>query len=72
VTGVDPGRTARHAEQPTLALPECFGDTSQSHPYATWEVVGGTGDYEDLIGSGVATVDFATESIVRSGTMQTG
>lgn len=39
---------------------------------ADWEVDGGTGDYENLSGSGTVTVDFPNGTVVYAGEVQSG
>lgn len=39
---------------------------------ADWEVDGGTGDYENLTGSGTVTVDFPNGTVVYAGELQSG
>jgi len=53
-----------------FTLPMRDYDFEGSNDVATWTVESGTGDYEDLAGSGNVVVDFSKETVVYDGEIQ--
>ena len=51
-----------------MAMPEL--NPEGPNEAATWTVESGTGDYEELSGSGTVIVDFSKETVVYDGEMQ--
>jgi hypothetical protein len=51
-------------------LPMGEYDLEGSNAVADWTVLSGTGDYENLAGSGTITADFASMNVVYDGELQ--
>jgi hypothetical protein len=67
-TCADGSGTFDTVETPTIAMPDL--NFEGSNDAATWTVESGTGDYEELSGSGKVIVDFPNETVVYDGEMQ--
>lgn len=58
------------ADRGKIAAPDM--DFEGVNEVADWEIESGTGDYEDLTGSGTITVDFTNGTVVYAGELQSG
>jgi len=67
-TCADGSGTFETVEEFTLAMRDY--NFEGSNDVATWTVESGTGDYEDLTGSGNVVVDFSKETVVYDGEIQ--
>ena len=67
-TCADGSGTFDTVDTPTMAMPEL--NPEGPNEAATWTVESGTGDYEELSGSGTVIVDFSKETVVYDGEMQ--
>jgi hypothetical protein len=67
-TCTDGSGTFVTADRSKLAMPDM--DFEGVNEAADWEIESGTGDYEDLTGSGTITVDFPQGTVVYSGEIQ--
>ena len=67
-TCTDGSGTFVTADRSKLAMPDM--DFEGVNEAADWEIESGTGDYEDLTGSGRITVDFPQGTVVYSGEIQ--